>query len=214
MRNLAMRKKNNFFIKIILASALAAVSTCAVAITVSFDLQIANPSTAIFRLTNTSSSAEITGFSATIGDTTKNFDLVNNIAAYTDTGSTLAWTLNSPDLLQDNVRSDVVDWTLTGFDPGDRFDFNVDIDDDMLGNTNEVFNQVFFNNGMSPNSVITVWFTDGGATGSISMTLPDDSTPNKARYDYSGTGQIPEPPTLLLLAIGMAGIGFKRWAKS
>jgi hypothetical protein len=52
---------------------------------VSFDLQLANPATAIFRLTNTSSTAQITGFSATIGDTDKNYDLVGSVAAATDT---------------------------------------------------------------------------------------------------------------------------------
>jgi hypothetical protein len=206
-----MRIGSSLFKQLIFASAIVTTSNSVYAtpIPVSFDLQIANRSTAIFRLTNTSSSAQITGFSATIGDTSKNFDLVSNVGAFTDTGATLAWTLINPDMQQDNVRSDIVDWSFTGFDPGDRFDFNADIDDDTLGNTNELFDQVLFNNGALPNSVISVQFTDGGVVGSVNMTLPD-VTPTQTRYDFSATGHIPEPATLFLVATGIAGIAAQR----
>ena len=57
-----MTGKISLFEKIIVAATFAGVANYAYAVPVSFDLQIANPATSIFRLSNTSVSAEILDF--------------------------------------------------------------------------------------------------------------------------------------------------------
>ena len=162
--------------------------------TISFNLEIANPAVAIFRLENTSpvATTQITDFSVTIGDTMYNFDLVTNQTILSDTGSMLEPTLVEGDTSHDGVRTDQIQYSFTGFDPTDRFSFNADIDQDSA-NTSELFDQILFNNGSADNAIITVSFVDGLETGTLSFMLPDDPEP-KAVYTFDVSGEtVPFP---------------------
>lgn len=154
---------------------------------VSFELQLANPASSIFRLRNTSpSAARITAMSATVGDTGWNFDLVNNIGAMVDSGEPLLWDLVTGDTAQGGVRTDAVGFAFTGFEPGDRFAFAADLDPDS-GDGPSDLRQVYFNNGPAPNSVVTVRFTEGGLHGGLRLELPDaDLGADPQSFDYAG----------------------------
>lgn len=186
----------------------------AYSVPISFNLEIANPAVTIFRLQNTSTgtSAQITDFSVTIGNLAYNFDLVSNQQILSNTGSMLMPSLLMGDTSQDGVRTDLLQYSFTGFDPTDRFAFNADIDKDNT-NTSELFDQILFNNGAAGNAIVSVSFLDGLETGTLSLTLPDDLV-QKTRYIYDVSGQtapIPEPSTMLMLGSGFVGFwGFRR----
>jgi hypothetical protein len=187
----------------------------AVSTPISFDLQIANPSVAIFRLENTSGpGTEITGLSLFIGDTDYNFDKVGSFFNIIDTGSILTPSLITGDDDQGGVndpagRFDTIALAFSGFDSGDRFEFSTDIDEDN-NNTDEDFLTILFNNGASvENAWISVSFLAGLEKGTINYTLPDMAIEADQRYDFESSGKtdpIPEPATLMLFGLGILGL--------
>jgi len=124
----------------------------------------------VFTLTNTSTNpwADILSFKFTIGDTAYNFDHLgvegrDPLPSFTtDLNGDGAYGWSTPDHVDASVRSDDVQFLqFTGFDPGDVFTYMSDIDADSAGSgigTVEDFRNVFWNNGASPNSEITVTF--------------------------------------------------------
>jgi hypothetical protein len=141
----------------------------------------------------------------TIGLESKHFD-VAAAAALHGMGS---FTLVSPDTVNFGLRSDVVAYTFTGFDPGDVFQFLVDPDDDITLNSDENYTMILFNNGLSANSLITVTFSDGI---SLAGMLPDFEGNEPFIFRQSQLLGTPEPSTFALLAVGsicLLGCGWR-----
>ncbi|MEM9145779.1 MAG: hypothetical protein AAGC57_06235 [Pseudomonadota bacterium] len=160
-----------------------------------------------FTLTNTSGSEQLTRFLFTIGDPAFGFDFYRNLVP--PPGGTVV--ISAPDTgNQDGLFSEAIDVAFTGFDPGESFSFEVDVDPVPTGEVVQNFEEVFFNNGLAPSSVITVGFSDG-LTSVIS--LPDE-VPVAASYSFSGEAEIPLPPSLVLMLGGLMGLAFiqrRRW---
>lgn len=151
-----------------------------------------------FQLTNNSDPGlTLTAFTVTIGNTAFNYDGVQGVVL----GSLGSATLITPDTnTSGGVRSDTVEYTFTGFDPGEAFQFEVDVDVDT-NNTTEDYRTVLFNNGAAPNAVVTVSFDNGSV---LSQTMPDAS-PNLTAFTFAQTsavGAAPEAGTLALLGLG------------
>jgi len=163
-----------------------------------FTFQIYNDTNKpLMKFTNKSPAASITEFIVTIGDTAYNFDFALKQNVGTSTG--MSWKRVMPD---DNdsggVRSDFVQYhNFKNFLPGRTFTFKTDIDEDNK-NTVEDYRKVLFNNGDAPNSVVTVYFSNGL---SASLTLPDG--PMNERYSFSA--EVPLPPAVWA-GLGLLGI--------
>jgi len=212
--------------KLKLCSAAAAVGVCFLGLsqadagTIGYTLDINNPvfnsldgneNVPDIKITNTSSTAFISGFSLTIGDTNYSYGFIRNESAPTDTNSDL--TRTSPaDTNNDGFGVATLAASFTGFDPGDMYQFEVDID--QLTDWHADYRYVMF-----PDAVFTVSFSDGQT---LSETLnPGDV--NQAGYSFSQTktdpipqpptADIPEPGTLALFGFGLAGLGFARRRK-
>jgi hypothetical protein len=130
----------------------------------------------------------LTGFDITIGDITRNFDSTTSESTF----GALVANLNTPDRLDDAVRTDNVNYSFTGFTPGEFFQFAADIDSDT-GNTGEDFRNVLFDlNGSdsSDNSLVTVTFDDGNV---LSGNLPDFSATLDDVYTFRQSIDIPAP---------------------
>lgn len=112
------------------------------------DLQIENTSDA-------GSGIEITDLVLTIGDTDFNFDFVRIETAFNDPDSDLGFTRNAPDLDNDGIGTDALDYDFTGFGPGDIFRIEVDIDPDA-GNPVVDFRDIMF-----PSATLSLTFSDG-----------------------------------------------------
>ena len=160
-----------------------------------------------FRLTNTSDTASITTFSLTIGDNDFHYDFVRSQSAFNDTGAVLSFTLNNPDFTNDHVGDGLIDYVFSGFDPGDAFQFEADVDP-HVGNVVQDYRQILF-----PNALVTVSFSDGN---SLSQSLaPADI--DLAGYRFGQTFDatqaprpqvdLPEPGTLALFSLGLTGLG-------
>lgn len=162
-----------------------------------------------FALTNQSDTAQITGYTLTIGDTAFNFDGVNNSSQGYTTGSG-SFTLNFPDTnLSGGIRSDLVSYAFTGFDPTEVFSHDADVDPDNSDVAID-FRDVLFNNGSADNAVLTVSFLDAGIAGDLSLVFDDG--PELSSYLLTASGSIgdtpvPEPGMLALFGIGFAGLG-------
>lgn len=155
-----------------------------------------------FSLSNLSTSTlDIVGFNFTIGNTAFNFD---------DTSSTYPTSLNYS-VTHNNTgtdgRADSISLTFAGFNRGELYNFYADVDLDSYNSTTD-FRTVFFNNGATANSVITVSFANGGV---LSLTLPEAPVPvSGSLYRFTLTGEVPVPGTLLLLAAGVIGFRTRR----
>ena len=125
-------------------------------------------------ITNNSPTLEITRVEFTIGNTSKNFDGGTQTQTPPPGGSIDARVPLA------GTRSDSTAMNLSGFGPGETFNFDVDIDRDASPqDTVENYSTVFFNNGSAANSVVRVW---SGAS-SAEITLEDNApTP----YSFRG----------------------------
>lgn len=157
-----------------------------------------NANVPTLQLTNNADpSITLTGVTLTIGNTAYNYD-----AAYNEVvGATgIAFTRLSPDNIDSgSARADFVQYSFTGFDAGETFQFDVDVDIDSA-NTTEDYRVILFNNGTAPNAQLTVNFSNGGV---LTQTLEDQS-PNATSFTFSQTTGLaaPEPGTLALLGLG------------
>ena len=125
------------------------------------------------RLTNTSeANVQLTDFSMTIGDTSREFDVITDPFNDTDPGEDLVSNLVIGDSSQDLIGTDLYEFSFTGFNSNDLIRFYTEIDKDAQ-NTGEDYRSVFFNNGENENSVVTVSFFDGLNPGTLTMALPD-----------------------------------------
>lgn len=159
--------------------------------------------TPAFHLTNTSDSLLLTSFTLTIGLVSKNWDYVTTLTSPTGGSSTL----NSPDIFQNLVRSDVIDLSFGGFNPFEFISFRADLDADPTSNTVEDFRFVMFNNGASVNSVAMATFSNGQI---LSLELPDGSTTD-ASYTFSTSATVPDASgTLGLLAMPALALALVR----
>ncbi len=115
--------------------------------------------------------------------------------------------LTNPDYANDQVGSNAIDYIFGGFDPGDAFQFEADVDPDV-GNVVQDYRTILF-----PNALLTVSFSDGN---SLSQNLAPADT-GLAGYRFSQRldtslipdpqSDLPEPGTLALFGLGLAGLG-------
>lgn len=191
-------------------AAALALASAAHAQTTGYSLQLSgnNFNEPVLRLTNTSDAAQLTAFSLTIGDTAFNFDSVSN-ENVTPVGS-LTFSLVTPDRDgSGGVRSNSVEYTFAGFDPGELFLFETDVDPDSINQTVDYRTVLFDLGGSSSadNSLVSVLFSNGVT---LSGNLPD-FTPNTANtYLFAQSQQapppgaaIPEPGTFALAGSGL-----------
>lgn len=132
-------------------------------------------------LWNLSRTLSITGVKVTIGDTLRTFDSANNFIYSAGVNATVT----SPDTVDGSTKSAQIDLAMTGFLTGRSFSMNVDLDS-IFWNSVENFRTVMFNNGASPNAVVTVTASDGSTA---SVTLPDFAT---YQYSYDVSGGAPQ----------------------
>ena len=182
----------------------------AAATTVGFSLSINDPvfnpangnlNVPDFQLENTSepgSGLQISDFTLTIGDTNFNFDFVRIQTAFNDPGNDLGFTLNTVGTSNNGIGDDVLDYDFTGFDSGDIFRFEVDVDPDS-GSPSQDFRAVLF-----PNAVLDVTFSDGTV---LSQNLAPSSTSGSA-FSFDEVAVVPLPSALALyLGGGLIGAG-------
>ena len=122
----------------------------------------------VFTLVNTSGNpfGQIVSFSITIGDTSYHFDHLGVLPSdqpvfTTDQGGNGAYAMSTPDHADGGILSDAILFEgFSGFDPGDEFFFQSDIDIDGAGvpGSQEDFTTVMWNNGAAPNAAIVVAF--------------------------------------------------------
>ncbi|MHB1035785.1 MAG: PEP-CTERM sorting domain-containing protein [Pirellulales bacterium] len=144
-------------------------------------------------LTNFAETASITNLSITVGDTTKNFDMVfPQVTAAPGIG----YTVNSLDRAHDGVRSDVLDMGFTGFGPGKSFLFRVDIDDDNpAGNPYLDFRSVLFNvDSYAPPA-------GGGAVGGGGAIRAPGTLPVGNYYSFGTPASSPTAATNALVSV-------------
>ncbi|MEM7313172.1 MAG: hypothetical protein AAF497_08470 [Planctomycetota bacterium] len=171
---------------------------------ISFELQIANPAVSIFRLRNTSPSAQIIDFTGFIGDATHNFDSFSGEMNLVDTEALLTFSLDIGDTVQGGARTEDFAYSFNGFDSSDRFQFQTDLDLDNQ-NTDTDFRNIYFNNGASPNASFEVFFQSAMGNGSLVLELPDeDLTGDPQSFTYNVAGNIPEPNGAFLIVLGIA----------
>ena len=164
-----------------------------------FNSAFGNENVPDFTLENIStlSSAQITDFTLTIGDTSFNYELVKSQSAFNDPGADLLFDLKSPDESIRGISSDVIEYNFTGFDPGDIFQFEADVDPDV-GVSGQDYRQMLF-----PTAVLTVGFSNGETLSEILN--PGD--PNQSSYKFTQTGAVPVPEPSSVGALALLGLG-------
>lgn len=200
------------------AIGMAMTAAPASAMTVSYLLTINdpifNPVNNIFnvpdiQLTNTSTdpTVSITDFQMTIGDTSFNYDFVRNEAVVTDSDNDFVFTLNTVGRVNDGVGDDVLSYSFLGFDPGDSFRFEVDIDADGAGVIEDVRDVVF------ATGTAFVTFSNGNTRGNTFA----EGDPNGTSFQFTQNlpttlAPVPVPATLPLLlgALAFGGVALRR----
>ena len=154
---------------------------------VGYQFRIAgNKNVPTFRLTNKSTSAEITSFTLTIGDTKFNFDFHRPYPSLLKINPEIGGTFDAPDLVQDKVRVNKMQVNYTDFQPGEFHRFKLDIDPDSK-NKRIDYRSVLFDlggNSSADNAKVTVNFSNGKT---LSGYLPDYAGPNLAGKKYAYT---------------------------
>lgn len=175
-------------------------------------------------LTNQSDTAQITGFTVTIGDTAFNFD-GGGVPGQRGAGRT-AFFAEAPAggtaslVVGDSSHTgngrpgrswDALEYALTDFDPGERFQFDVDVDpDSATGATAAAANRVMVWNGMAPNALLRVVFSDGTV---LSGAFEDGTDPNATSFFARvslNPAAVPVPPAAALLPLGLAMLRRRR----
>ena len=173
-------------------------------------------------LTNQSDTAQIVEFTVTIGDTAFNFD-GGGVPGQPGAG-TRAFFAEAPAggsaalLVGDSSHTgngrpgrswDLLTYAMTGFDPGERFSFDVDVDPDgSAGATRARANTVMVWNGAAPNAVLSVVFSDGTV---LSGVFEDGTDPNATSFFARvHAAPVPLPPGALLFPIGVAALARRR----
>lgn len=157
-------------------------------------------------LQNNSAIETITGLSMTIGATNYNFDAVYFLAP--SPGGTIG-VVQGDGNASGGTRVDQFVVSFTSLDPSETAAWRVDVDIDNA-NTVENFRTVFFHNGASPNSVLSVTFSDGTV---LSQTLADQGSATDDRFTYTQSqspAAVPLPAGLPLAATGLAALGLIR----
>jgi hypothetical protein len=163
----------------------------------------------LFTLVNTSSEAQITQFSVTIGDTNYNFDAVtfNAMAGGPQVTSF------SPDSGQGGADAEVATLNFANFNPNSAFSFRTDIDPDN-GNALANFRNVF---GGATLAQITVSFSDGSVLTDVLSSLAGGMgsvyhcaglAPLPPAGQQQQATPVPEPAAFTLALLGAAGIAF------
>lgn len=150
---------------------------------------------------------DITGFTLTLGDTTRNFDAASNASATTGSFD-FALDASLDTSGAGGLRSDSIIYTFTGFNPGEVFGFRADVDIDN-SNTVESYIDSVLNGG-----TISVGFA-GGLVDSLSLDLTRPAgEAAQASYSYTaivdGPAPVPLPAGLPLLLAGLGALGIAR----
>ncbi|MEL6641338.1 MAG: hypothetical protein AAFP98_08500 [Pseudomonadota bacterium] len=175
-----------------------------------FNSQNGNFNVPDIRLENTSTrpGVSITDFQLSIGDTAFNYDFVRNQAVVIDTNNDLTPTLNTVGTRNDRTGDDILDYSFTGFDPGDVFQFEVDIDPDGPGSVTQDFRNILF-----PAATAFVTFSDGSTRGNTI----DPADPTSTSFIFTQNlpttiAPIPLPGGLPLMlgALGLGAVALRR----
>ena len=179
-------------------------------------------------LRNTSDAGQITQFTLTIGDTTKNFDWATLIEA----SPGVKFTLQGLDAVTGSLKNDVLTINFTGFDPGDfvRFRTGLSPDSSSASPIVDYRTTLFQLNGSntSHNSVTTVTYQTVGGPQTLTTPLPNFTNPLPTATDLllhsygsdsvkpfilGGSGEgpttsvpVPEPSSLVLAGFGLAAL--------
>ncbi len=169
-------------------------ATSAAAETIGFELSVFD-STLVFE--NRSDVSNLEALSLTIGDTAFHYD-----AAVVLPGAP-GNVLISPDGADGGARSDVLEFSLQGFNPSDVFSVSVDIDPDAGDDACCDIAGVLFDNGAAPNAQLSLTFSNGFVLGYTLTNASAACTPEDP-CTFATSFDVPEPGLLGLLAAGLA----------
>jgi hypothetical protein len=155
----------------------------------------------VFSVTNRSDAAKITKLEVHIGLVSKNFDRVGGFTT-APTGAARV----TPDLINASVRGNTAVFTFSNFDPGEKFGFFAEIDDDLVVSSAENYRHILFDNGPGPNGYAKATFSDAAGLHSRTIVFQDTAGP---LFQLSQVA-VPEPATEMLLAAGFGALGFYR----
>lgn len=205
--------------KALLTTAFCLATTASQAATLGFELTISNlldgngstTNVPLMTLENTSSSALLTRFTMTIGDTGFNYDAIYFFnPSPGGTMTLIAGDMDSADAGGNAARVDTGIIDFTSFDPGETADWRVDIDVDT-SDTLEDYRTVLFNNGAAtPNAAFSATFDTGAVLTVVATDLPATQT----SYTFAAVQPIPVPAALPMLMAGVGGLAFLRRRKT
>jgi len=152
------------------------------------------PDFTLANMSDLGSGIDILGFSLTIGDVSFNYDFVRVTNILTDTGAALTPTLNTVGTANDGVGDNVLQYSFTGFNPLDVYQFEVDVDPDS-GTPSQDYREALF-----PTAEVSVTFSNGET---LSQLLnPTDTTPVGYTFDQYVTPAVVPLPAGLPLYLG------------